>query len=451
MRRWVQALEELLMGSLDRDAGLNRVVGPVALAASMISIVVGAGIFVVPAELSQAMGSLAPLAVVACAVAIGAVGVCMAEAGSRLPSSGGVYAFVEAAFGPCAGYVAGIVLLVSNVLACGAVSSALGDVVAATVPVGIRTEVHGAVAAGTVIVICAINIGGIERGMRLVSVSTLIKLIPLAAFIGIGAFAIHGKNLAAPATISAANVERALLLTLFAFQGFETSLSAGGEIRNPTRTIPRAVLLALSGVALLYIAIQIVAQGILGPSLAHSSVPLADAMGTINPALRVLLLIGAALSMFGWLTSDLVGSPRILFAFGRDGLLFRVAGRLSERSHAPYVAIMIYGAIAIALALWGSFAQLAAPAALDLATLYIAACCASWQLARRGVARAGTPLQFRWLGAATLIGAGSMSTLLLLAPRAEFLKLLALTGASLLAYLIQTRVLHPRSSDQPAT
>lgn len=438
------------MSSLDRDTGLNRVVGPVALAASMISIVVGAGIFVVPAQLSRAMGSLAPLAVVACAVAIGAVGVCMAEAGSRLPSSGGVYAFVDAAFGPCAGYVAGIVFLVSNVLACGAVSSALGDVVASTLPAGIRPEVHGVVAAGTVILICAINIGGIERGMRLVSVSTLVKLIPLALFIGIGAFAIHGSNFGAPATVGTPNVELALLLTLFAFQGFETSLSVGGEIRDPTRTIPRAVLLALSGVTLLYISVQVIAQGILGPSLANSSVPLADAMGTISPALRVMMLAGTALSMFGWLTSDLVGSPRILFAFGRDGLLPRALGRLSERGHAPFVAIICYGAITIGLALSGSFAQLAAPATLALATLYIAACSASWRLARRGVALAGTPLGFRWLGAAAVIGVGSMLALIVLASRTAILGLLALIGLSLLAYLVQTRVLYPRSSDQPA-
>ena len=438
------------MSSVNRDAGLQRVVGPVALAASMISIVVGAGIFAVPAELSQAMGSLAPLAVVACAVAIGAIGVCMAEAGSRLPSSGGVYAFVEAAFGPCAGYVAGIVFLVSNVLACGAVSSALGDVVAAALPPEIRTEVHAAVAAGTVIVICAINIGGIERGMRLVSFSTFIKLVPLALFIGIGIFAIQGTNFVTPATIGSANVGRALLLTLFAFQGFETSLSAGGEIKDPTRTIPRAILLALSGVALLYIAVQVVAQGILGPALAQSSVPLADAMGRISPALQVMMLTGAALSMFGWLTSDLVGSPRILFAFGRDGLLPRVLGRLSKRGHAPYVATFCYGAVAIAFALSGSFAKLAAPAALALAILYIAACLAAWQLARRGVAYAGTPLGFRWLGAAAVIGVGSMLAVVVLASREEILGLLVLTAASLLAYLVQTRVLYPRSSDQPA-
>jgi amino acid transporter len=438
------------MSSVNRDAGLNRVVGPIALAASMISIVVGAGIFVVPAQLSQAMGSLAPLAVLACAVAIGAIGVCMAEAGSRLPSSGGVYAFVEAAFGPCAAYVAGTLLWVSNVLACGAVSSALGDVVAAALPASIHSQVHAVVAAGTVIVICAINIRGIERGMRLVSFSTLIKLIPLTLFIAIGTFAIQAQNFAGTTAISSGSVGRALLLTLFAFQGFETSLSAGGEIRDPTRTIPRAVLLALSGVALLYIAVQIVAQGILGPSLGQSSVPLADAMGRISPALRMMMLAGAALSMFGWLTSDLVGSPRILFAFGRDGLLPRALGRLSERGRAPYVAIFWYGAMAIGLALSGSFAQLAAPATLALATLYIAACSASWQLARTRVAHAGTPLDFRWLGAATVIGIGSMLTLIVLASRAEIVGLLVLTGLSLLAYLVQTRMLYPRSSNQPA-
>jgi len=87
---------------------------------------------------------------------------------------------------------------------------------------------------------------------------------------------------------------------------------------------------------------------------------------------------------------------------------------------------------------------------LALATLYIAACLAAWQLARRGVAYAGTPLGFRWLSAAAVIGVGSMLAVVVLASREEMLGLLVLTAASLLAYLVQTRVLYPRSSDQPA-
>ena len=110
---------------------------------------------------------------------------------------------------------------------------------------------------------------------------------------------------------------------------------------------------------------QVIAQGILGPALAHSVVPLADAMGRVSPVLRIMMLVGTALSMFGWLTSDLLGSPRILFAFARDGLLPRALGRLSKWGPAPYVAIICYGGIAIALALSGSFADLAALAALS--------------------------------------------------------------------------------------
>ncbi|MGH8140013.1 MAG: APC family permease [Steroidobacteraceae bacterium] len=440
------------MESGNRDSGLVRVVGLIALAASMISMLVGAAIFVVPAHLSAALGSLAPLAMMACAVAIGAIGVCLAESGSRVPSSGGIYASVEAAFGPCAGYVGGTLFWVSNVMACAAVSSALGDAVAVVLPQSIRSIAHATVVVGTVGAICAINIGGVARGMRLVSFATLLKLIPLAIFLGVGVFAIEGTNFIRPAAISPADVGHTLLLTLFAFQGFETVLCASGEVRDPARTIPRALLIALFAVTLLYTAVQIVAQGILGPSLGHSNVPLADAMGKIHPALQLLMLTGAAVSMFGWITADLLSSPRILFAFARDGLLPRSLGRLSQRGRAPYMAIACYGILATVLALSGSFAQLAAPSALVLAALYIAGCAASWQLVRREVAQAGAPLGFRWIGTAVIVGSTSMLALIVLASRTEILGLLVLTGLSLAAYLVQTKVLYPRTADprQPA-
>jgi amino acid transporter len=435
------------MATGNRDAGLVRVVGPITLAASMISIVVGAGIFVVPAQLSQTMGSLAPLATLGCALVVGAVGLCMAESGTRVPSSGGVYAFVEAAFGRCAGYVGGLLFCLSNVLACAAVSSALGDSVATVVPSSIKQLAHVIVVMGTVGIISAINIAGVGLGSRLVTLVTVLKLLPLMLFIGVGAFALHGRNFAAPATISPAVVAHTLLFALFAFQGFETSLCVSGEVQEPARTIPRAVLLALSAVTLLYIGIQIVAQGILGPTLGHSNVPLADAMGEIDPVLRVVMLAGAAVSMFGWITADLLSSPRILFAFARDGLLPRALGRLNNR-HAPHVAIVGYALLAIGLALSGTFAQLAAPATLVMAVLYVAACAASWKLARNGIAQTGAPLGFKWIGAAASIGSIGMLALIVLAPRKEIVGLLILTGLALFAYVLQTRLLTPPDSDQ---
>ena len=108
--------------------------GPWAFAASIVSMIVGAGIFAVPATLAACIGPHAPLAFVACGIAIGAVGICLAEGGSRVPTGGGISGVIESAFGPLAGYVAGILLFVCCVLACGAVTAALADVVATLFP-----------------------------------------------------------------------------------------------------------------------------------------------------------------------------------------------------------------------------------------------------------------------------------------------------------------------------
>jgi APA family basic amino acid/polyamine antiporter len=162
-------------------------------------------------------------------------------------------------------------------------------------------------------------------------------------------------------------------------------------------------------------------------------------MAQVHPALRGLILAGTALSMLGWIAGDILGSPRQLFAFARDGLLPRVLGRVHPRSHAPHVAILCYAAIAIALGLTGTFAELAVLSTLAIAPLYIAGCAAAWTLARRGVALAGTPLNFRFLGAAALIRAGSMLALIALASRQEILGLAALLGIGTLVYLVQAR------------
>jgi basic amino acid/polyamine antiporter, APA family len=435
-----------MMHSMEsRDAGLIRVVGPISLAASMVSIVVGAGIFLVPAQLSASMGPLAPLAFLACALVVGAIGLCMAESGSRVPSSGGIYASIEAAFGPGAGYVAGLLFCLSNLLACAAVSSALGDAVAAVVPPPFRESAHITVVVSTIALVTALNARGVSAGVSLVGLTTAAKLVPLGVFLVVGAFAMHPKNFSGPGIAAPAALARALLFALYTMQGFEAALCVSGEVRQPERTIPRAILVALATVTVLYIAIQVIAQGILGPALARSNVPLADAMGMVHPALRVLMLAGAAISMFGFITADVLSSPRILFAFARDGLLPRALGRIN-RHHAPHVAIAVYSILTIILALSGSFAQLAVPATLVLASIYIGSCLAAWQLTRSGFSSTGTPLGCRWIGAAATVGIGGMLALIVLASWKEIVGLLALAAMSLLAYLIQTRSLAGQNS-----
>jgi amino acid transporter len=422
-----------------RDAGLIRSIGTRGLAISIVNAIIGAGIFAVPGPLAACVGPYAPLAFLLCAIGIGAVGICFAEGGSRMATSGGAYGYVEAAFGPLAGYVAGTLLWVGDILACGGVAAALADTAVSVLPPQFKAAAHALVIIGVIGSMALINIGGVRRATRVISWATAIKLLPLLIFVGAGLGALHRANFIPTAPPSTQGLGRAMILVLFVLTGMEISLSASGEVNKPARTIPRALAIGLISVTLLYIAIQMTAQGILGDALPLSTAPLADAMARISPALRVMVLVGAALSMLGWMSSDLLGTPRILFAFARDGMLPAVLGRVHPRTHTPHIAIGCYAVVAMMLALTGTFAELAVLATLASAGLYAAGCLAAWRLARDGVAQMGPPLNFRWLGSAVVVGVGTMLFMIALASRAEILGFCAVVAISATVYVVQSR------------
>jgi amino acid transporter len=422
--------------------------GPWALAASIISMVVGASIFVVPATLAAAIGPYAPIVLVGCAVSVGSVAICFAVGGSRMPTSGGIYGYTAATFGPLTGYVAGTLFWVADLLACGGIAAALADVVASLMPASMAAAVHAATILVIIGGIALVNVRGVAHGARLVNAVTMIKLVPLLMFVLVGGFFMKGANFTYSGAPGVAGAGRAMILGVFAFMGMETSLCASGEVVRPGWTIPRALAIAMLATTVIYVAVQTVAQGLLGTALAASTVPLADAMAPISPTLRLTMLAGAGASMFGYLGSDILGSPRLLFAIARDGLLPRVLGRLHPRTHAPYIAIGVYASLAMLLALTGTFAELAVLSALATAALYVIGCAAAWQLTRRGVALTGEPLGFRWVGAAALLGIASMLLVIAMGSRAEILGLIALVAATAGAYLVQKRVLRISSRNK---
>jgi len=423
-----------------RDSGLVRTLGPWALAASIVNIIVGAGIFAVPAALAASIGPYAPLAFIVCAIAIGSVAICFAEGGSRIATSGGAYGYIEAAFGPLTGYIAGTLLWFSDALACGSVAAAIADVAVSLTPPAARVALHAAVVIGVIGGMALINLRGVATGARLVNGATALKLIPLAVFIVAGAGAVRAAHYLPSAAPTTAGLGRALILALFAFTGMEAPLSVSGEVAQPARNIPRALAIAMLVVTLLYTGIQAIAQGILGPALALSKVPLADAMARLSPALSMLMLLGAAMSMLGWLGSDILGTPRMLFAFARDGRLPSSLGRVHPRTHVPHVAISCYAVLATGLALSGTFAELAVLATLGSAALYVAGCAAAYRLARRGVASCGAPLNFRWLKAATVTGIGCMLTMIALASWQEIIGLALVIAGSAALYRVSHRI-----------
>jgi len=184
-----------------------------------------------------------------------------------------------------------------------------------------------------------------------------------------------------------------MLTLIFAFVGIEVSLIPSGEIRNPSRTVPRAVYLALGVTTVLYMLIQFVAHGVLGEALARSSTtPLASASAVfLGDFGRNVMLAGAMISMAGYLSGDILGSPRMLFAFGRDGMLPAAFARVHPRYRTPALAIVVHAGVTCALTLTGSFGRLLLIANVSVLSMYLLCCAAAWQLARRDVRTGGEP------------------------------------------------------------
>ena len=387
----------------DRDAGLVQGVGALGLAVAVFNTVVGAGIFVLPAALARDIGAAAPLAYLACVVAMAGVVLCFAAASSRVPTSGGPYGYAEAAFGSYGGFVIGVLVWLGAVLAAAGISAAIADAAGRLAPVLARPIGRDAFIVALLATIGAINIWGVASGARLVGVLTVAKLVPLAVLLAVGCLYIHPANLRLTLPAPSA-FGRAMLLAAFAFQGMEGALGVSGEVRKPSRNIPLGLLGAMAAIALLYIAIQVVTQGVLGPQLGRSAAPLADTLAGVSPELSALLLVGATVSMLGYLAGDTLSAPRVLFAFGRDGFLPGWVAALHPRTHAPYASILLHVGLGALLAISGSFAELAVLSALATVGVYIVSCVAAVVLQRRDVARAGAPLNFAALPAAAAVG-----------------------------------------------
>ena len=370
---------------------LVRVIGTLGLAAAIINITIGGGIFRLPASVAGSLGAAAPLAYLVCAVAMGLIVLCIADAGSRVSLTGGPYAYVGTAFGPYAGFLSGVLLWMLGTFATAAVSTVLASSVGLLVPAlaGRSREIVLLVAAYTFWSV--VNLRGVTLCTRLNSVATVAKLLPLLVVAIGGAFFIDSANLQIQAAPAAADVARTSLLLIFAFAGIEVALVPSGEVRDSARTVPRAIALAMLGITALYIALQVVAQGILGSGLAQATVsPLADAAGaSLGGWARSLLLSGATISMFGYLGGMTLSMPRMLFALARDGFLPRALAAVHPQHRAPQLAIVVQSAIALALAMSGTFEKLAIFANVSALALYLGCALAAWQLGRMNIAGDG--------------------------------------------------------------
>jgi len=424
------------------DAALERVIGVGGVAFTAFNCIVGVGIFGLPALVAGVLGAASIVAYAACLVLVALLGLCFAEAGSRIPSSGGLYAYTEAAFGPVAGGVAGVLMLFANAVgSSAALARFFLDTLGAAWPEFAHPISGIALLTIMYVVLATVNILGARDGSRLTVVVGIVKLLPLVALVAAGVVAIHPANLAWHGMPPVSKIGEATLILVFAFIGVESGLNVSGETRDPTRTIPRAIGLALGMVAVLYIGLQMTAQGVLGSALASSQAPLVDTANALfGRSISRFFVVVTLFSAGGYLIADMLSSPRIGYALAEARQLPRWAGYVHPRYHTPAASIILYAVLVVLVTASGTFKQIAVLAVAGTLLLYLATCLSVLKLRAKGIAATKTPFIAPGGVVTPLAAAGIIVWLLSTLATRELVTTLAFVVAATIGYAIWHRV-----------
>jgi APA family basic amino acid/polyamine antiporter len=358
---------------------LVRAIGRWSLIALMVNFTIGAGIFGLPSVVAGLLGSQSPIAYLIAAGGIAVIAACVAEVASRFHQTGGPYLYARIAFGRFLGLQTGWLLWLTRVSSAAAVANVFVDYLPgfwpqATGPINrfvILTILIGGLA--------LVNIRGVNAGARVSNVLTVAKLLPLFLLVtgGLLFMRLHGSPV--PVTSESHPTGAwlsAVLLLIYAFTGFEAALIPGGELKNPSRDIPRAILVSLPLVAIVYFLVQTVVVRML-PNSAQTDHPLSAAAYVFGgSAMASIVSVGAVLSSLGSLAANMIANPRLTFAFAEQGDFPHWFGAIHRRYQTPYASIITFAILLWALALMGTFRWNATLSALSRLFAYGITCAA---------------------------------------------------------------------------
>lgn len=364
-------------------AELRRALGRWDLTAIGVNQVIGAAIFILPADVARLVGPWGPLAFLAVGLLSTCIALCFAEVGSRFDRTGGPYLPARAAFGRFVGFEVGWLMWFTRVSSQASVANGLALALAfyyAPLADGLW---RSAIVTVLTLVLTGINLVGVRQSSWVVNVLTIGKLVPLAMFIVTGIWFIDPAHWAVMPAVTTAQAGQAALLLIFAYGGYEVTGVLAGEAANPKRDVPFAFVMTLLVVATVMTLASITATGLL-PNLAESRTPIADGAALLLGATGALIVsVGSSLSMAGNNMGQILNGSRSLFALAENGDLPRWFARVHPEYRTPENAILFTAVVALALALSGSFVFLAAVSAVARLVMYLAVCLATLVLRRR--------------------------------------------------------------------
>jgi amino acid transporter len=335
-----------------------------------VNAIVGSGIYLFPGRLSAALGPASVLVWIATGLLCLPLAFTYAVLGAGEDRAGASFRYTQRAFGTAPAFAVGWSAWVTSVISWAAVASGLPGYLAPFLPELSSGAPARLFAAGVVAAFTLLNVVGVKPGARLTDALTLAKLVPLVAFVLIGLFAIEPSRFAVPPRAAFSNLPAMTLMTMFAYQGFEVVGIPAGELADPRRSVPRAVVGAMLGSALLYALVQLVFVGVGGGG---SSLPLPDAARSfLGPAGAALLGAGGLVSMLGFNAGTALCTPRYLEALAEERLVPPRLAATHARFQTPALAIVASGSITLLLALVLDFERLVDLAVLAVLVQYLA-------------------------------------------------------------------------------
>lgn len=356
---------------------LPRRIGLWSMVAITMGVVIGSGIFRSPSSIAQIMGSVSGVALVwlVGGIVTLCLALCLAELATMFPRAGGIYVYLHEAYGRPAAFIFGWTFLLINP----AQWAALALIFAEYLGYFIDLSPNGrrAVAAGLIALVCASNYFSVRLAAAIQNVSTLAKVIALAA-IALILFVLgspdHGAT-TRPWTQSPAGITQfgvAVVAVLWPYEGVASACAIAGEVRNPAYALPRALLLSVVGVTLLYLAVNLAYLYVLPlDAVATSGYVAADAMQTVAGSTGAAFISACVLvSTFGAISATATLDPRVFYAMARDGMFFEKIGHVHPRHRTPHVAIVTSGMLAVIYVCVRTFEELAAQFIVGLWVFY---------------------------------------------------------------------------------
>ena len=388
----------------------------------VVGAIIGADIYVASAFGASLLGPFSLILWVIAGVIAIIIALCFAQCAALLPKVGGPYAYAHASWGTFAGFIVGWALWLAEWLSLAVFPVAFTQYLMFFFP-SLDWASQIVVKVGFVVFLIVTNLVGVKAAGRTNDLLTMIKLAPLIFFAAVGLFFVASNTATVSTNFSpflpfgVGNFGAALVLIFWAYAGFEISTIPAEEIKDASRTIPRAIILGISIVTIFYLVTNIVLFAVRQSSLlAQDSAPLASATNGVLSSIPALALLGgiivgggALISVAGSDESGMIGTSRLGYALAADGLFPRVFAKIHPKFKTPYLGIIIQAVTALVAAIVGNLSTLIATSVFFMAIAYVATCASIYPLRRKNAAS-----RFRLRGGLLIPGLGVAFSLYLI-------------------------------------